>query len=738
MPEPLPEFAELTRPSSAANPARAMRQVPVAPTAGNSPKESVPLAVLHGLLRRWRLALGVGILVAGSIAAGVWFLLPPPVPTAAAKLYVPLKPLGVIGENPDPPLERQTQAELIKSRLLISAAIRPPEVANLPTLKDQEEPVDWIAKKLTVEFMGPEILRLSLSCDKAEDARVLVDAIKNSYLTDVGNRSNTERTDKLKRLGDLAAGQKQLLSKLRETRKTLAEANGIFDRTEQQVFQQETLRAQVLELRKQQMKAESDLRTGKLLETVLAGDGPVEVPTTLLDQAVDKDRRVIDSAREVKDLDRKFDQAKQAARSQEQQDVKDAKAKWDAGKKDLEELRTKVAGEVRDQLVSKTKGDRSARLLQTKQENALLEQQIALLKTEIDTYTKSLADNRKGGNELAPIDFEIKQTEVMLASILKSITMLQVEQDAPLRVTPLENAIIIKVDETRRKALLAGAGAAGGFLLVAVLVGLIEFFLRRVDSVDAVTRGLGIRVVGSHPRPRVRPFRWWAGQTGGETEGLAEAIASTRTMLLHGDGLAAHRVLLITSPVSGEGKTTLSVQLAVSIAQSGRRTLLIDGDLRNPSVHERLGMTNGAGLCEVLREEASLFDVVRETAVPGLMLITAGRWTPDTPRTLLSDRLSHLFAVWQDQSEFVLIDSSPVLPVTDALLLARHAHGVILSLLQGVSRLTQTTEAMQKFATLGVHVLGAIVNGTSHRGYGGARRYYYTAPPAEPAPTEQS
>jgi capsular exopolysaccharide synthesis family protein len=729
MPESLPEYVELTRPTSAASAARAVRPVPAAPSAGNPPKESVPLAVLHGLMRRWRLVLAAGVLTALSIACAIWFLLPPPVPTAAAKLYVPLKAPGLIGDNPDPPLERQTQAELIKSRLLISAALRPPEVANLASLKAEDEPLDWVAKRLDVQFLGPEILRISLSCESAEDARILVDAIKNSYLSDVANKSSTERADKLKRLNDLASVQKQSLTRLRGTLKKLAEDNGVFDDTEREVFQRETLRTQVLEVRKQLVRAEADLRTGKLRENFLTGDAPVEVPVTLLDQAVDKDRRVIDSGREMKDLEGKYDQAKQTARSEAQQDVKDAFVKWEAKKKAHEELRTKIAGEVRDQLVGQTKADRSAKLQQVKQENALLEQQIALLKGEIDSYTKTLADNRKGGNELAPIHFEIKQTEDMLANLLKSITMLTVEQDAPLRVTPLENAVIVKVDETRRKILLAGSGAAGGLLLVALLVGLMEFVLRRVDSADAVARGLGIRVVGSHPRPRTRPFRWWAGATGGEAEGLGEAIASTRTMLLHGEGLAAHRVLLITSPVSGEGKTTLSVQLAVSIAQSGRRTLLIDGDLRNPSVHERLGMSNGPGLCEVLREEASLFEVVRETAVPGLLLITAGRWTPDTPRTLLTDRLSHLFAVWQDQSEFVLIDSSPVLPVTDALLLARHAHGVILSLLQGVSRLTQTTEAMQKFATLGVHVLGAIVNGTSHRAYGGSRRYYYTAPP---------
>jgi Mrp family chromosome partitioning ATPase len=98
-----------------------------------------------------------------------------------------------------------------------------------------------------------------------------------------------------------------------------------------------------------------------------------------------------------------------------------------------------------------------------------------------------------------------------------------------------------------------------------------------------------------------------------------------------------------------------------------------------------------------------------------------------------------LFAVWREQYEFVILDSSPVLPVADALLLARHADGVILSLLLGVSRVSQVAETCERLAALRVNVIGAILNGTSARTYDGSAKYYHAAEaPAAVTPTEQA
>jgi len=305
------------------------------------------------------------------------------------------------------------------------------------------------------------------------------------------------------------------------------------------------------------------------------------------------------------------------------------------------------------------------------------------------------------------------------------VTSLKLEKDAPKRVEQLERATASRSDPEKRRILMTAGGALAAVLAVLALIGFSEYRLRRVDSPDAVTAGLGLRVVGTVPRP---PFRWapWASDNadGDLQRWMAESISCTRTMLMHANGLASHRVIMITSPVSGEGKTTLSTQLAASVALTGRRTLLVDGDLRNPNAHLRFNLPIGPGLCEVLRGEASIHEVARETPIAGLTVIPAGQWKDETALALVSTELEALFAAWRSQFDFVLVDSSPVLPVVDPLLLALHADGVLVSLLQGVSRMPLANEAYKRMTALGVRVLGAVVSGTPVRGYGYTANYF--------------
>jgi capsular exopolysaccharide synthesis family protein len=721
-------------------------------------KESVPLAVLRGIARRWRTAVGLGLLTAGIVGTTVWFTVPPPVPTASVQLYMPQRPQGKLGEHPDPPLERATQVELIKSKFVLSAALRTKDVGDLPVLKEQDDPVAWLAKKLTVEFIGPEILKISLSYDEGEQAKKIIDAIKQSYLDGVANKSNTTRAGRLRELRVLEGEQKQALKRLRKQITEMSNDPAATD-TEKEAFKRQTLEMKMADARRQLTRTESDLRLNQTREWMLDPDAKVgpaiaavtggaglamrmyerdarlDLADSALDAPVDLDHRVRASLGRLKDLEANYESTYKKAKTPDRPEVKEAATLVANHKRDHEGLRARVRDEIRTQLLTQTKSERERDLAHVRQQGYFLREQVNQLQTEVDIYTKTLSDHAKLNFEIAPLAVEVKQSEDLLAGILKQIIVLTVEEGTPPRVEPMDDAIVTKADAEKRKILFTTAGALGGLAAVLALVGLLEYRLRRVESAEAVST-VGLRVVGTVPRPRAGGFRWATGGAA-DTVGMSEAIACTRTMLLHGEGLSAHRVLLITSPVSGEGKTTLTTQLAVSIALSGRRTLLIDGDLRNPMVHQRLGVPNGPGTCEVLRGEASLFEVARETAIPGLHFVSGGQWTPETPQALVTAPLAEVFALWREQYEFVLIDSSPVLPVADALLLARHTDGVILSLLQGVSRLTLTTEACQRFATLGVNVLGAVVNGTPHRIYGDVDNYYYHAKSA-PAPTEEA
>src|SRR5205823_8318983 len=132
----------------------------------------------------------------------------------------------------------------------------------------------------------------------------------------------------------------------------------------------------------------------------------------------------------------------------------------------------------------------------------------------------------------------------------------------------------------------------------------------------------------------------------------------------------------------------LSTQLAASLAQIGQKVLLIDGDLRNPIAGQVFGMDLEPGVCEYLRGEATLDEIIRPTPLDELLMVTAGRWDGEATRALAKDIAGDLLRDLRKRFDFIVIDTSPVLPVVDPLLIGQHVDGAILSVLRNVSRMS--------------------------------------------------
>jgi capsular exopolysaccharide synthesis family protein len=229
---------------------------------------------------------------------------------------------------------------------------------------------------------------------------------------------------------------------------------------------------------------------------------------------------------------------------------------------------------------------------------------------------------------------------------------------------------------------------------------------RRVRSAGDVAAGLGIRVVGAVPGVPYLERRLAAA----DLEGCpaVESFDAIRTLLLRGE---ANRVLLVTSAASGEGKTTLAAHLAGSLARAGRKTLLIDGDLRRPGVHQLFELPLQPGFSEVLLAEVEAAEAVQAAGSDGLAVMAAGQWDREVLQALARDGLEAVLEKLREEFDFLVIDSHPVLAATDSLLLAQHADAAILSVLRDVSQTPRVYSASQKLAELGVRVLGAVVNG---------------------------
>jgi capsular exopolysaccharide synthesis family protein len=687
--------------------------------------------LLKALYRRWRQAAVFGVLAALAVGFVVWYFLPPPLPSATAKLYVPSIPNPKFVQHPDRPMDRGTQIALVKNTLVLTAALRAPGINELPVIQklrqDGQQPEDWLLKNLVVDFSeGPEILRISLSLDDPDQAKKLVDAVKKSYLEEIVNRSLRERRDRLEGLQKLVTQTKNAYDRqLANAAQAAGESVTGFDEKnflQDQKFTQDQLTQANSEL----LRTKSDIR--RLQQEEIAyktrGSKGVELPEQVLENYVTNDDEVKRSALEKTALEARIKDIKERLVNPEQSEqYKAAMADLEEHKKRHEKVRAEARERIVDRFRTTTAADAAIKLRNVQE---LLINSIAFeksLQVEVDAYAAKLEKMRKGNRNLEPIRLEVKQAADLYTKVKGAHSTLELEMEADSRVLELEPARITAVDVDRRKQFFAGIGALAALAGVLAMVGLREVRLRRVESPDSVADDLGLPIVGMIPRHPSRLARTYGRDDASWQAGLIESINCTRTMLLHGEGLNSIKVVQITSPVSGEGKTTLATHLALSVALAGRRTLLIDGDLRNPNAHRPFNLADGPGLCEVLRGEAVLADTLLTTSITGLSVMPGGRWADGTQQAMASEGLDVIFAQVRAEFDFVVVDSSPVLPLTDPLLLARHADGVIVSLMQGVSRLPLVQEANQRMAVLGVRVLGAVLNGTANRRYGYGGRY---------------
>ena len=168
--------------------------------------------------------------------------------------------------------------------------------------------------------------------------------------------------------------------------------------------------------------------------------------------------------------------------------------------------------------------------------------------------------------------------------------------------------------------------------------------------------------------------------------------------------------IAVSSPMAGEGKSTAAWNLAVSYAREGKRVLLVDGDLRRPSLHRRIGDANDTGLTRVLLGEATLADAVKPTSVPGLSLLASGPSTSDPARLVESLRLRQLLLDVEATCDIAIVDTPPVLAVNDALVIARAVDGLVLIVESGKTSRRQLAEVCARLARAEIAPLGLVLN----------------------------
>ena len=204
-----------------------------------------------------------------------------------------------------------------------------------------------------------------------------------------------------------------------------------------------------------------------------------------------------------------------------------------------------------------------------------------------------------------------------------------------------------------------------------------------------------------------------------------EAVDGVVARLLRNSECDQIRVNLITSAISGEGKTWLATQLAMALARAQRRTLLVDFDLRQPALDGALGLPLAPGVCEALRGQGDITQMVQPTETEFLSVVTAGNWNRQVLPALANGSVGTLLEQLRENFDFVILDSSPLLPIVDTRLVCQHVDAVLLSVLRDVSEGGKLLAAQEMLDAFGVAKVEAVVTGGDH--FGSAKSLLYQA-----------
>lgn len=204
---------------------------------------------------------------------------------------------------------------------------------------------------------------------------------------------------------------------------------------------------------------------------------------------------------------------------------------------------------------------------------------------------------------------------------------------------------------------------------------------------------------------------------------IAEAFRTLRTNIGFSSYSGANKIILTTSPAPDEGKSTVSANLAVVMAQARSRVLLIDCDLRKPVLHQYFELDNRRGLTNLLVQDLAVEDVIQTTRVDGMHVITSGPIPPNPSELLASARMDEVLARVGEQYDVALIDAPPVIAVTDAVLLAPRVDSVLLVLRAGSTRIEMAQEARNTLQNAGAKNIGVVLNIIKLHG-GGYYNYY--------------
>jgi len=667
---------------------------------------------------RWTMLLTM-ILV--PVAVFIYVRKATPIYTSTSKIYVEQSGPKIVTEMEEGIMTQSnnylyTQAELLKSTPILSAALDVRGVRQMMTLAGVDDPMAYLKQAVDARVgKKDDIISVSFDSPHPAEAAFLLNAVVDSYVAYHAARKRNTSAEVLRILqSEKGKHSNALIEKLRammnfkkENEALAFEYEGdniILQRLEKlsaalTEAQLESIDRQSAYESTREMVSDPNKRT-QFVDAQLAEGSYVSIGaeraglTSKLEQL---ERRRADRLRQVTP----------GHPGAEALESEIAHLRKQIANLDEEFALSRLATAQRQYLAAKQKEDKIAERLDDQSHQAIdLSEQLAgyaILESDWE-QTKKLCD---------VLDDRIKEVNVTEDTGALNITILEVAQPAKKPSKP-------------RPARYMAVALALGLMLGAGLALLRPLTDQKLRSAEDVCAALGMPVLGMVPSMGRKQSVRVRGQIvhADPSSCVAEAYRTIRTSVFFSKPNGKAKTILVTSPEANEGKTTLVSNLAIAMAQAGQKTLILDADFRNPTQHRIFQMNGSKELVSLLSGTATLEEAIQSTGADHLDLLLCKRQLFNPSEVLNSKSFARLLRDISDKYDRVVIDSAPVMPVTDADILAALCDVTVLVLRSDKSIRKTCQRARDELFSTGACVLGVVVNDVRQKGYKSYRHHH--------------
>ena len=676
----------------------------------------------HSLLeviwqRRWTMFATLILVLAAGFA---YLIQATPIYTATSRLYVEQKGPKIISDVQGVMTESKnylyTQSELLRATPILAGVLEESGIGRMKTLAGVDNRLVFLKKALDVGVgRKDDIISVSLDSPYPQEAAQIVNEIVDEYITYHSTKKRSTALEVLKILQkEKGKRDKELDEKLQAILR-FKQANGALSFDSEWgniVINRLASLSQALtnaQLASAEAKAE--------YETVAASQNDPEKLRQLIEA---QQTNYYGSLRDTEKSELRQLYARLAERRQDL--TPDAPA--------MKTVAARVA-ELTRQLAEEDAELGSAYLAVMQQRWVTAKNKEAELQAYLQEQQTLAEKLNVKAAEFAILETELKRSERLNDILDTRIKELNVTEDTgALNITILEVAKAEDEPTKPRKARVMAMALVLGLMLGVGVALLRDQLDQRLRSAEEISATLGTPVLGVVPHMSEKTTPGNRGrQVSLESHSLvAEAYRTIRTAVYFGVPNGQAKTLLVTSPVPEEGKTTLTSNLAISMAQAGQRTLVLDADFRNPAQHEIFEVKNEVGLANVLAGKNGLDEAIRRTDLESLHILPCGPIPPNPSEMLNSQAFVDSLEELSRRYDHIIIDSPPVLPVTDARILGAICHVTLLVLRAEKSTRKAAEQACESLLGIGGKILGAVVNDVrrrkGHDGYYSAYGYY--------------